>query len=1269
MIHPAIPVTFLREDQVVETRRGEEEGEVQDDMVLMNEDDILPDDHDDDDNTNNMDRNPSSVMISSTHESNDDVKRYPEENASVRVAIRVRPLLFNEDQHESLQLFASSSSSNLSPWPSSSSTMNLLEDTTATRVMKSKSWSQSTMTTVPESPTSHSDALHYQNYQMLQVGDGDMAPTFTFDHVFPSSAGQEQVYDTCVIPLVESCLEGYNATVLAYGQTGSGKTHTILGSVGGDKHEYDGDGGGGEDVIMEEHDQDDEGVIPRALKDIFRGLENLQRNSILSQQEQADGKKVDASSSYAAVAAASATAPTPGTPSGTKPFEYCIKIQFVELYGEEIRDLLVDVGQDEDRDGYHVSSQHYDTGRPKMRKVKTSGDLYSSQRNKITIRDGKIGEGAELIGVERYEVKSAQEAMSYLQMGLARRVVGKTAMNVHSSRSHAIFTAVIHQTVRRYLPSSGGVGGGQSNITTTTTTTTTRPVGEKLQVEMKTSKMHFVDLCGSERVKRAQTAGKRLKEGIDINKGLLALGNVISALGKSGPKAHVPYRDSKLTRILKGSLGGNHKTLMIACVSPSLSNTNETTNTLRYANRAKNIKNNAKINVDPQHQVVNELRDQVAALAAELLRMRNIKKIDEDDDFPFSIDFLNALVRGGDVSVWRQKEGLRHSASMNVTTQLRPSTSPVVSVVTPERTLGRESYWNRDFMKIKMDALTEAQTIYYDNDDDWDANSAEDPELAKNIESYDFALATLRHSVSQKMARQMQTSVQTTEPVTVSLENPDDYGFHHDESEAHEYENDAKDDEADIVPIPPSPPSALKKIRNIDELYEYLNDNTYIDENGKIVDDEGTIVSEVVQSHVLKLEEAITQNEKILKEMETSHEIFELMKSDNMEKLAEIETELQIYRKERDSLSSVHSLLDDESQHSKGLEKALAVKDKKIAELLEEREEVLMLKERSNDNLKSMEDLKKSISVMKRQHSNLSQIKSRPLSNDKLSSFDADDNNDTLQSPNHDAMNSTCKKTASSTLISRTDSMDKFLTPTIEKDDYQISPDYFSTPRSRFSTWETDESPNFSDIDERLMYASKNAHKNSLNSEGRRASLGKIPRFLETPLDSTNHSSISLLETTALGSDHGVEISRTPRFSNRRRSVTLDTNYEVSTSSKFPRSNTNDSTQSLPTRRLRGPRGSRAPSISETEPLSYSKMLIKREELTMSTNSTPRSVFDVVDESISRGRQRTDSGKLVTDVDYDSGGEDHDWCGAGILLDTLRDFFGLKNPVLRKWEI
>lgn len=108
--------------------------------------------------------------------------------------------------------------------------------------------------------------------------------------------------------------------------------------------------------------------------------------------------------------------------------------------------------------------------------------------------------------------------------------------------------------------------------------------------EFMVAKFHFVDLAGSERAKKTGATGATLKEGISINKGLLSLGNVISALTEESKKnQHVPYRDSKLTRILQDSLGGNSRTVMIACCSPAETNYEETLNTLKYANRARNI--------------------------------------------------------------------------------------------------------------------------------------------------------------------------------------------------------------------------------------------------------------------------------------------------------------------------------------------------------------------------------------------------------------------------------------------------------------------------------------------------------------------------------------------------------------------------------------------------------------------------------------------------------------------------------------------------------
>ncbi|KAI8878285.1 kinesin-domain-containing protein [Backusella circina FSU 941] len=208
--------------------------------------------------------------------------------------------------------------------------------------------------------------------------------------------------------------------------------------------------------------------------------------------------------------------------------------------------------------------------------------------------------------------------------GTENRATGSTDMNEKSSRSHAIFSVTLKQ--ERYVPSSPNSSRAAS------------PVASKLQSKrvasnanripddgdwiITTSKFHFVDLAGSERLKRTAAEGDRRKEGININAGLLALGNVISALGDPSKRStHVPYRDSKLTRLLQDSLGGSAMTLMIACVSPAESNLSETLNTLQYANRARNIKNKMEKNEMEEWMTTDNLellRSTIAKLKGEL---------------------------------------------------------------------------------------------------------------------------------------------------------------------------------------------------------------------------------------------------------------------------------------------------------------------------------------------------------------------------------------------------------------------------------------------------------------------------------------------------------------------------------------------------------------------------------------------------------------------------------------------------------------------------
>lgn len=197
--------------------------------------------------------------------------------------------------------------------------------------------------------------------------------------------------------------------------------------------------------------------------------------------------------------------------------------------------------------------------------------------------------GIRIPGLIEVEVASTEDTFKALMMGSAGRATGATAMNAQSSRSHAIFTITLQMCDKN--------NGGGDMI----------------------SKFHLVDLAGSERSKKTGATGERFKEGVNINKGLLALGNVISALGDGQQRGYVSYRDSKLTRLLQDSLGGNSMTLMVACVSPADYNCEETLSTLRYADRARHIKNKPIVNQDPRAAEVLRLQKENTELRLQLL--------------------------------------------------------------------------------------------------------------------------------------------------------------------------------------------------------------------------------------------------------------------------------------------------------------------------------------------------------------------------------------------------------------------------------------------------------------------------------------------------------------------------------------------------------------------------------------------------------------------------------------------------------------------------
>lgn len=304
--------------------------------------------------------------------------------------------------------------------------------------------------------------------------------TFMFDKVFGPTSQQKDLYDQAVSPIVNEVLEGYNCTIFAYGQTGTGKTYTMEGGARKKNGEF----------------PNDAGVIPRAVRQIFDILE-------------------------------------------AQNAEYSMKVTFLELYNEEITDLL----------------------------APEECTKFIDDKTKKPIALMEDGKGGVFVrGLEEEIVCTANEIYKILEKGSAKRRTAETLLNKQSSRSHSIFSITIH--IKECTPE-----------------------GEEM---IKCGKLNLVDLAGSENISRSGAREGRAREAGEINKSLLTLGRVINALVEHS--GHVPYRDSKLTRLLRDSLGGKTKTCIIATISPSIHCLEETLSTLDYAHRAKNIKNKPEVN-------------------------------------------------------------------------------------------------------------------------------------------------------------------------------------------------------------------------------------------------------------------------------------------------------------------------------------------------------------------------------------------------------------------------------------------------------------------------------------------------------------------------------------------------------------------------------------------------------------------------------------------------------------------------------------------------
>ncbi|XP_057807832.1 kinesin-like protein KIN-1 isoform X1 [Salvia miltiorrhiza] len=231
-------------------------------------------------------------------------------------------------------------------------------------------------------------------------------------------------------------------------------------------------------------------------------------------------------------------------------------------------------------------------------------DLFDLSKDNLLIKENKL-QGIFVNGVTEISISDSVEALRTLSTGIANRAVGETQMNMASSRSHCIYIFVIQQEIKK---------------------------------ERRYGKLILVDLAGSEKAERTGAEGRVLEEAKTINKSLSALGNVINALSSPGKGNHIPYRDSKLTRILQDALGGNSQTALLCCCSPSPSNASETLSTLRFGARAKHIKQSAHVSVKEDEDTSipadvsstqNESSERILSKLAERLEPEDVQLLEQ----------------------------------------------------------------------------------------------------------------------------------------------------------------------------------------------------------------------------------------------------------------------------------------------------------------------------------------------------------------------------------------------------------------------------------------------------------------------------------------------------------------------------------------------------------------------------------------------------------------------------------------------------------------
>ncbi|KAJ2561405.1 hypothetical protein GGH12_004031 [Coemansia sp. RSA 1822] len=363
------------------------------------------------------------------------------------------------------------------------------------------------------------------------TGSPSVARSFHFDGVFGPKASQENIYDKVVSPILNEVMQGFNCTLFAYGQTGTGKTYTMEGDLDSTSTPAVSrvpTPTVGHDLLSSARMSPQAGMIPRTLHNLFYALDKQSA-------------------------------------------EYYVHVSYVELYNEELRDLLAGTDHAGDTNGFVPSGN-------------------------LRVYESGTDKGVVIQGLEEKLVTSAKDAVALMQAGAMRRKVAATRCNDTSSRSHAIFTITVFVRERAVTVDGEDVS--------------------------KLGKLNLVDLAGSENIGRSGAQNVRAREAGSINKSLLVLGRVINALVEKA--TFVPYRDSKLTHIIKDSLGGRTRTCMIATISNAVDHIEETVKTLQYASQAKGIRNRPVANkMVLKSEIVHDLQQHIERLNRDLEAARD----------------------------------------------------------------------------------------------------------------------------------------------------------------------------------------------------------------------------------------------------------------------------------------------------------------------------------------------------------------------------------------------------------------------------------------------------------------------------------------------------------------------------------------------------------------------------------------------------------------------------------------------------------------------